>query len=505
MSDKYVLAIDAGSGGGRANIVDLRGNLVSSACEDWGYDVPADAGPMAKEFVPKAFWDVICRLIREAIAKIGIPPGDVIAVSAASQRQGMVFLDEEGHELYGGPNTDIRAIIEGFTIDGEFGSEVYGITGHTPSLLFTPARLEWFKTNRPEVYERIATVLSIGDWIIFRLSGQRRGEASCASGIGLVELSDVTGPRRLAEILNLPEGICPDIATAGTRVGTLTPTAAEETGLAPDTSVVIGGADTQCGLLGMGIIHEAQVGIVAGWSGSVQMVVSEPVIDPKGRTWSTCHVVPNKWIVDSNAQQSGGAYRWLKDALYEGSGDDAYALMEKLAEGVPPGAGGVLAFIGPTVMDMTRMRPSLGGFIFPVTPSLTDIKREHLIKAALENLAFAFKGNCVQLEEISGLKVKDVSIGGGLSQSRCLVQVLADVLAMPVTSFEVAQVTSLGTAMCAAIGAGVYKDFGQAVGAMRLEPRVFEPDPGRAEEYGRHYERWVTTARWLDELGQTIM
>ena len=212
MSDKYVLAIDAGSGGGRANIVDLRGNLVSSACEDWGYDVPADAGPMAKEFVPKAFWDVICRLIREAIAKIGIPPGDVIAVSAASQRQGMVFLDEEGHELYGGPNTDIRAIIEGFTIDGEFGSEVYGITGHTPSLLFTPARLEWFKTNRPEVYERIATVMSIGDWIIFRLSGQRRGEASCASGIGLVELSDVTGPRRLAEILNLPEGICPDIA-----------------------------------------------------------------------------------------------------------------------------------------------------------------------------------------------------------------------------------------------------------------------------------------------------
>jgi len=506
MSAKYVLAIDAGSGGGRALVIDLQGNLVSSASQDWSYDVPADAGPLGKEFDPEKFWGIICQLIAEAVKKAAIAASDIIAVSAASQRQGVVFLDKEGHELYAGPNTDIRAIVEGFSIDGQFGSEVYSITGHAPSLLFTPAKLEWFKSNRPHIYERIATVLSISDWIIYRLSGERVGEASCVSGIGLVDVCDLKWSDRLAQMLELPQGVCPEIATAGTFVGAVTPGAVEQTGLARGTSVVVGGADTQCGLLGMGVKDERQVGIVAGWSGSVQMVTAEPIIDSKGRIWTTCHVLPGKWILESNAQQSGGAYRWLKGILFDESNDtvEIYALMDRLAQDVPPGAGGVLAFIGPTVMDMTWMRPSLGGFIFPVTPSVTDVKREHLIRAALENLAFAFKANCVQLEEISRLKMKEVSIGGGLAQSRCLVQILCDVLGMPVTVFGVRHVTSWGTAMCAAVGCGAYPDLERAIEAMSPKSRIVEPNPQRVQEYTPYYERWLSTANWLGKLSEGV-
>ena len=509
MSAKYVLAIDAGSGGGRALVIDLRGKLVSSASQDWSYDVPADAGPMGKEFDPEKFWGIICQLIAEAVKKAAVAASDIVAVSADSQRQGMVFLDKEGKELYAGPNTDIRAIVEGFSIDGEFGSEVYSITGHAPSLIFAPARLTWFKANRPKVYERIATVLSISDWVIYRLSGERVGEASCVSGIGLVDVCDLKWSTRLAEMLELPQGVCPEIATAGTFVGTVTPAAAEQTGLAPGTSVVVGGADTQCGLLGMGVKDERQVGIVAGWSGPIQMVTAEPIIDSKRRIWTTCHVLPGKWILDSNAQQSGGAYRWLKGILFAESDIDesndsgeTYALMDELAQDVPPGSGGVLAFIGPTVMDMTLMRISIGGFIFPVTPSVTDIKREHLIRAALENLAFAFKANCVQLEEISRLRVKEVSIGGGLAQSRCLVQILSDVLGMPVTTFGVRHVTSWGTAMCAAVGGGAYPDLERAIEAMSPKSRIVEPNPQRVQEYTPCYERWLSTAGWLGKLSE---
>ncbi len=506
MSDRYVLAIDAGSGGGRALVIDLQGNLVSSASQDWSYDVPADAGPLGKEFDPQRFWGIICQLIAEAMGKAAIASVDIIAVSAASQRQGMVFLDKEGQELYAGPNTDIRAIVEGFSIDGQFGSEVYSITGHAPSLIFAPARLTWFKTNRPKVYERIATVLSISDWVIYRLSGERVGEASCASGIGLVDVRDIKWSSRLAEMLELPQGIYPEIAIAGTCVGTVTPAAAEQTGLAPGTSVVLGGADTQCGLLGMGVKDEGQVGIVAGWSGSIQMVTAEPIIDSKSRIWTTCHVLPGKWILESNAQQCGGAYRWLKGILFDESNDtgETYALMDELAQDVPPGSGGVLAFIGPTVMDMTLMRISLGGFIFPVTPSVTDIKRENLIRAALENLAFAFKANCVQLEEISRLRVKDVSIGGGLVQSQCLVQILSDVLGMPLTAFGVQHVTSWGTAMCAAVGCGAYPDLERAIEAMSPKSRIVEPNPQRVQEYTPCYERWPSTLSWLGKLSEGV-
>jgi autoinducer 2 (AI-2) kinase len=504
---KYVVVVDAGSSGCRSLIIDLKGNLVSLAYQEWAYDVvPPEIAPMGKEFKPGKFWDIICRLIRESIKKADISPVDIIAVSSASQRQGVVFLDKKGHELYAAPNTDLRAIMEGFAIDGEFGDEVYRITGHKPSLLFTPARLKWFQANSPRVYEKIATALSIGDWITYRLSGERVAEVSCVADLGLVDIHEVKWSDTLGERLQLSREVCPMIVTAGTRVGWITSEAVKKTGLSSGTVVVAGGADTQCGLLGMGVKDKGEVGIVVGWSGAIQMVTTRPIIDPKGRLWSGCHALPRRWVLESNAQECGGAYRWLKGLLFSASDqrEDIYGLMDSLAQEVPAGAEGMLAFIGPAVMDMSRLKPSLGGFIFPVTPSVTSMERKHFVRAALENLAFAFKGNCAQLEEVSRQKVKEVSIGGGIAQSRCLVKILSDILAMPVTCFESPQVTAWGAAMCAAVGSGVYPDLQRAMVAMRPKSRVVEPDAQSGEEYAGYYERWLTTARWLQDLYEKI-
>ncbi len=503
MPGKYVLAIDAGSSGCRSLIIDLQGNLVSSATQEWTYDVPPEVAPMGKEFDARKFWGITCRLIKRSVKKAGIASSEIIAVSSASQRQGVVFLDREGRELYAGPNTDIRAVVEGFAIDGEYGEEVYCITGHKPSLLFVPARLKWFQTNRPDIYERIATVLSIADWVIYKLSGERLGEVSCVADLGLVNIHKIVWSNRLSEALQFPQGVCPRLATAGTRVGTVTHVAAKQTGLVADTVVVVGGADSQCGLLGMGIKDEGQVGIVAGWSGSIQMVTARPIIDAKGRLWSGCHVIPRKWVLESNAQESGGTYRWLKGLLF-GASEKAYATMDRLAQEVSPGAGGTLAFIGPMRMDMSRLRMSLGGFIFPVTPSVTSIEKKNLVRAALENLAFAFKANCAQLEEVSQLKVEEISIGGGLARSRSLVKILADVLGRPVAAYEVAHVTSWGAAMCAAVGSGVYSDLEQAIRKMRPKPRIVKPDAQSSQEYVQYYEEWLTTAKWLDDLYEKV-
>ncbi len=507
MPGKYVLAVDAGSSGCRSLIIDLKGNLISSAYQEWFYDVtPPEVAPMGKEFSPGKFWDIICLLIRESIKKADISPVDIIAVSSASQRQGVVFLDKKGHELYAGPNTDLRALMEGFAIDGECGDEVYRITGHKPSLIFVPAKLKWFQANYPRVYERIATVLSIGDWITFKLSGERVAEVSCVADLGLVDLHEVKWSDTLGERLQLSREVCPMIVTAGTRIGWITSEAVKKTGLSAGTVVVAGGADTQCGLLGMGIKDKGQVGILGGWSGAIQMVTTRPIIDSKGRLWSGCHALPNRWVLESNAQESGGAYRWLKGLLFEASdtAGDIYGLMDSLAQEVPPGAGGMLAFIGPAVMDMSRLKPSLGGFIFSVTPSITAVERKHFVRAVLENLAFAFKANCAQLEEVSRQKVKEVSMGGGLAQSRCLVKILSDILAMPVTCFESPQATAWGVAMCAAVGAGVYPDLKRAMVAMRPKSRVVEPDAQSGQEYAPHYERWLTTAKWLEDLYEKI-
>jgi autoinducer 2 (AI-2) kinase len=508
VSPNCVLAIDAGSSGCRALVFDLQGNVVSSAYQKWVYDIPAETAPLGRQFDPPTFWNIICRLISQAIRESALSPSDIIAVSTASQRQGVVFLDSDGNELYGGPNTDLRALAEGFSIDSEFGGDIYRITGHTPSFLFTPAKLRWFKAHHQHVYKQVAKVLSINNWVVYRLCGASVGELSSGADIGLVDIARSDWSTELLKMLDLPQRVCPDMASAGTCVGEVTRVAAAQSGLAQGTMVVVGGADTQCGLQGMVVNKEAQVGIVAGWSASIQMATAKPLIDPKGRIWSGCHVSPGRWILESNATESGGAYSWLKDLLYDDKASDAkgdtYATMDRLAQEVPIGVDGVLAFIGPRVMDMTRLRLDLGGFLFPIPPSVSGIERKHFIRAALESLCFAFKANCAQLEEISKFEVRRVSIGGGLTQSKSLVQMLSDVLGLPVRCFEDPQVTSYGVAMCAAVGAGVYQDLEAASEAMKPKSRLVEPDPQNAQQYMKYYQRWMHTAGWLENLVEEI-
>ncbi|MDM7999484.1 MAG: FGGY family carbohydrate kinase [Dehalococcoidia bacterium] len=504
---KYLLAIDAGSSGCRALIFDTAGSTVSSASCRWTYDSPAEVAPLGKEFNPQAFWDAVCRVIRQSVIEAGISPSDIVALSSASQREGLVFLDRDGNELYGGPNTDLRAVMEGLSIDAERGDELRRITGHSPSFLFAPAKLQWFKTNRPEVYSRIATILTINNWILYRLSGECVAEPSSDSDTGLVDIAASCWSSRLREAFGLGEGVCPAMHSAGSVVGTVTEGAASQTGLAPGTLAVVGGADTQCGLLGMGVVSQGQVGVVAGWSATVQMVTDEPIVDSSGRIWSSCHVVPRKWILESNAAEAGGAYAWLGRCLFGGADpeQDTYAVMDRLASEAPAGSAGIVAFVGPRAMDMTRLKPLLGGIFFPITPSVTGVERKHIIRAVLENLSFAIKANCQQLRETSGLNVASLSVGGGLARSHILGHILADAMAMPVRYYREAEVTSLGAAMCAAVGAGVYPDLVKASGAMCPSPELVSPDPDRAEQYTAYYSKWVKFAKRLDSLGEEMI
>jgi sugar (pentulose or hexulose) kinase len=504
---KYVLAIDAGSSSCRALVFDVAGSPVSSAYRQWQYDSPPDVAPLGREFNPAVFWDTVCQVSRESISEAGVRPSDIMAVSTASQRHGVVFLDRDGAELYGGPNTDLRALMEGFSIDAEHGGELRRITGHSPAFLFAPAKLQWFKTNRPAVYDRIATILTISNWILYRLSGRRVAEPSSDSDTGLVDIGSSCWSTDLQKAFDLVQGVCPEMAVAGTCIGSVSTKVADQTGLVPGTLVVVGGADTQCGLLGMGARDEGQVGIVAGWSAAIQMVTHRPIIDPSGKIWSSCHILPRKWVLESNAAEAGGAYAWVSQFLFEGTDakEDAYALMDRMAGEAPAGSGGTLAFIGPRAMDMTRLKPLVGGVLFPITPSVTQVERKHVIRAVLENLSFAVKANCLQLEEASHLKTKSVSMGGGLARSQALGQILADVLAMPVDYYGIAEVTSYGAAMCAAVGAGVHPDLDTASEAMSPRPKVVSPDEHGVQDYARYYEKWLKAARWLDSLGEEMM
>ncbi|MFQ6121548.1 MAG: FGGY-family carbohydrate kinase [Dehalococcoidales bacterium] len=507
MLSKYILAIDAGTSGVCCLIADFTGHVVSLCHKEWSYQSLNGASPLAKEFNPNKFWRIICDNIKETLNNGGINTRDIVGISATSQREGAVFLDKNGGELYAGPNIDLRALTEGISIDNEFGSEIYHLTGHTPSFLFVPAKLKWFKANQPETYSRIATVLSISDWIIFRLSGERVSEVCGANELGLVDIRSRQWSSRLKELLDLPESIYPEFVTAGSQVGKVTRQAGTETGIMEGTPVVQAAPDTHCGLIGMGVKEKGQVGIVLGWSAPVQMVTDKPVLDPEAKIWTSCYPLPRRWILESNAGEAGNAYHWLKQMMFgqeDSSREEVYNLMDRLASEVPLGAEEVRAFIGPATMNMSHLTMKFGGFLFPVPLSATNIQRTHLVRASLENLCFAIKANCLQLEAISGLKVEEVKIGGSLAKSQCLAQILPNVLEVPVFIPEVTEVSALGAAVCAAVGSGAYSNLEEGMKAMTPRFRVVEPDRLSALEYAEYYQKWTTTAKWLERLSEEI-
>lgn len=500
---KYLLAIDAGTSSVRSLVFDLTGKLVTSAAQEWEYDIPADAAPLGREFAASQFWEIICETIRQTIRKGGLEAADIIGVSATSQREGVVFLDKNGGELYAGPNIDLRALNEGLAMDSEHGDEIYAITGHKPSFMFTPAKLGWFRNNKPEVYKKIATVLSISDWIVYRLCGERASEVCAAGEVGLIDLKTRRWSDRLVSLLDLPHGIYPELVPAGSRVGKVYRKAAGETGLKEGTPIIIGAPDAQSGLLGMGLRERGEVGIVLGWSAPVQMVLDKPLVDPQARTWTGCHVFPGRWVLESSTGETGSVYRWLRDMFFTDSKDGAFEEMDRLALETPPGAGGTLAFIGPTAINMSRLGLRYGGFVFPVPVSATGIGKGHMARAALENLSFALKAGGEQLEAVSGLKINEVSVGGGMLKSACLREMLPAALGMPV-HFSLEEVSGLGAAVCAAVGAGVYSNLEEAVGTMAPPAPPTEPEPGAALEYKELYRAWNTVAGCLEKLNEVM-
>ena len=340
----YTLVLDAGTSRARCFVFDSEGSVASSRSRNWNYVETGEAYSLAREWEPDALWREICALIGDCIAASEVHARDIGAIAVTSQRQSLVFLDADGSALYAGPNLDLRAFFEGAEIDDRCRERVYKVTGHLPSFMFAPAKIKWFQRHRPEVFRRITSVLTLADWLAFRLTGEATNERALAGEAGLL---DIHGRDRCGDFL-AELGIEIDgapLVDAGSLVGCVSATGARETMLGEGTAVVAAGPDTQCALLGMGVSGTAEVGIVAGWSAPVQMITDSPLFSDDASTWAGCFFTPKKWVAESSAGDVGNAYDWLAGLLY-GEAKERFAAMDALAGEVVPGARGLRRFWG---------------------------------------------------------------------------------------------------------------------------------------------------------------
>jgi sugar (pentulose or hexulose) kinase len=488
MSSECVVALDAGSGSGRTAVFDLEGNLLATVAEDWAPHIPEDE-PLGAEFNPQEVWSTLCRTTRQALERAQIDPARVQAISATSQRDGVVFLDRERHELCCSTNRDARGLTYAEQLAHEHGQTIYSISGRWPLGLDALARLWWFRERRPEAYEQIAHVLMISDWLIYRLSGELCSEPTNASSSMLFDVVECSWSSELAERLGFSSHIYPQCHWPGDAVGKLDAQAAKALGLPPGITVAMGAADSQAAGLGCGAFDDGEVVVVAGTTMPVQIVLSRPALDESRRLQLGAYVTPNRWVLESNAGLAGIAYRWFCEC-FVGVGMAYYRRLEDEMLAAKPGE--VLTVLGPQIADFRQLSfPPKSTFVFPFLAGLEHPPtRGSFGRAILENIAFAARGNLEQLTQASETEVSSLNMCGGLARSPLLVQILAAVCQREVHVPMVREASSLGAAVCAAVGAGAYSTLPSAAKAMVQWDPVVEPDSASVRAYRGLFRKW---------------
>lgn len=490
-----VAAIDAGTTGVRCMIIDHRGKLLGIGRRSWEYTTPIDL-EIAKEFDPTHFWHLTCTVIKDAIEQAGVKKSELEAVASTSQRHGSVFLDKDGNELYAGPNIDARGAMTQYIVEESLGERYHEITGCWPPLMFSPSRLSWFEEEEPELFESIAHILPINDWITYKLGNIFVTDLSAGCATGFLDISKCTWSSEVIEAVGIDSAILPEIHQSGTIVGEVTAIAEKECSLPKGLPIVQGGADTHCALLAC-TAQSHEIVIISGSTTPVMMIIDDMYCDPVQKFWTGCHIVPGKWVIESNATLTGANLEWVVRLLCERaeSFDDCIKKtltnLDDLLVDIPPGSNETFIALGPSVMDcqrITDVKQARMTFPQPALPQVIPLNSARMIHAVLENIAYAVRGNCEQLERYH--EATCIKTIGGMTKSRVWSELLANILGKEVHTPLQPEGSLLGAGICAATGIGQYSSLMEAAKNMVQWKDVNNPNE-RADIYKSYYSKWT--------------
>ncbi len=313
-------------------------------------------------------------------------------------------------------------------------------------------------------------------------------------------LSRRSWSEQIAQTCGLPPEVLPPVVDPGTVIGQVTAAAAEQTGLRAGTAVVAGGADTQLGLLGCGALP-GEYTVVGGTFWQSTVLLSEPLIDPKTRLRTLCHVEPGSWMLEGIGFYCGMAMRWFRDGfcaaqVAEASrrGIDPYVLMEDLAAQVPVRPHGVLAIMS-NLMNAGRWVHASPSFLQFDLGDPAASGTGACVRALEEAAAFVARGHRDIITEITGREFSELVFTGGAARGRLWPQIMADTLGIPVHVPAVTESSALGAALCAGTGAGIYASVTELRDQLRTRAATFEPAPAAVAVGDQRYAVWQDAYR----------
>lgn len=485
----YLIGFDIGSSSVKASLVDAHTSAtlarVQSPEKEMGI-FAARAGWAEQD--PEMWWEHCCLAAKKLLQKSAIEPSSIAAIGISYQMHGLVVVGAEGQVLR--PSIiwcDSRAVEIGHAALQALG-EPYCLEHclNAPGN-FTASKLKWVKDQEPAIFEKIWKIMLPGDYIAFRMTGEATTTVGGLSEGILWDFKENRPAQRLLQYFGFSENLLPEIVPTFGQHGKLTPLAAAELGLPAGVPVTYRAGDQPNNALSLNVLLPGEVAATGGTSGVVYGVSDQRISDAQNRINSFAHVNHTADHPRIGAllciNGAGIQYSWLRRQL---AGDDvSYDELEALAATVGQGSEGLRIFPFGNGSERLFANQNLGAQVQNLHFNLHE--KPHLIRAALEGVAFSFVYGMKALTEL-GLKVSVLRVGNdNLFQSAVFSSSISNLLGCRIELLKTNGAT--GAAMAAGVGIGHWSAVGDGLGQLERSG-TYEPAHGQYERLADAYADW---------------
>ena len=490
---KYLVGIDEGTTGCKTCVFDEHGNMISIAAREYPSYYP-QAG-----YVEQDIFEIkqhVFDSCKEAISNANINSNEIAGVSHSNQGITMVLLDKDDKVIR--PRTigwqDVRHVeilpeIRELISDEEY----YQLGGMSLGSYNIPI-LNWLQKNEPDIWNKVNRCCSHQDYFLrqYGANGYYIDEG-CANFMSMMGTYDREWNDKLMSIYNIDKSHLPIILhNPGTIVGHVTKNVSEQTGLPIGCPVCLGGLDANCSAIGAGASDDGTEVLIVGTAGVAILITDNDTLDPNTRVTLRSNPGFGNWQLYIMTNTAASSFRWFRDELCSMEvatskliGQDPYNLMTSMACQSKPGANGVTALTCLQGSHGRRKNENAKGTFIGISLATT---KADIAEAILEGITFEMKDLLRMKEQLAS--IKKVRLCGGVSASPFWCQMFADILNKPIEVTKVTELGSLGAAMCAGIGAGLFKDCIDAIQHCVHVEKIYIPDRNKKEAYGEAYKRW---------------
>lgn len=488
---KAILALDQGTTSSRAILFDHDGRILGMAQRAITQILPQ---PGWVEHDAQEIWESQLAVARQVLTESGVAPTDVAAIGITNQRETTIVWDKHtGEPVCNAIVWQCRrtaSICEALAVR-RLTATIREKTGLVPDPYFSGTKLAWILDQVPGVRKRAerGDLLfgTVDAWLIWKLTaGQvHASDVSNASRTLMFNIHTLRWDDELLAELTIPAAMLPRVCPSSGHFGTTARSLFKGAEI-PITGVA---GDQQAALFGQACFEAGTAKNTYGTGCFLLMNTgSQPTTSGHGLLTTVAWQIGEKveYALEGSVFTAGAAIQWLRDEM--GLLTTA-AESETVAQQVPD-TGGVYLVPAFTGLGAPYWDSHARGALVGVT---RGTQRAHVVRAALEAIAFQTKDVLDAMQEDSGQRLQQLRVDGGAAANDFLMQFQADLLGVPVLRPEIVETTALGAATLAGLAVGFWRDRAEILEHVRTD-HVFTPAMS-AERRHRLYAGWQTAVR----------